>query len=93
MSNLYLTEKREVWQHEEVELLLEGYRLDLEEIRISCRTMLAQVSGVLFEGFVPVDTPKAGPVVLYDTGSRVCILRVLTGKRFLSNRSEYLSQA
>ena len=44
MSNLYLTERREVWQHEEVELLLEGYRLDLEEIRISCRTMLAQVS-------------------------------------------------
>ena len=43
MSSLYLTEKREVWQHEEVELLLEGYRLDLEEILISCRMMLAQV--------------------------------------------------
>jgi len=43
MSNLYLTERRDVWQHEEVELMLEGYRLDLEEIRISCRTMLAQV--------------------------------------------------
>ena len=45
MSSLYLTEKREVWQHEEVELLLEGYRLDLEEILISCRTMVAQVLG------------------------------------------------
>jgi hypothetical protein len=43
MSNLYLSEKRDVSEHEEVELLLEGYRLDLQEIQLSNRTMLAQV--------------------------------------------------
>ena len=30
MSNLYLSEKRDISEHEEVELLLEGYRLDLQ---------------------------------------------------------------
>ena len=30
MSSLYLSEKRDVAEHEEVELLLEGYRLDLQ---------------------------------------------------------------
>jgi hypothetical protein len=30
MSSLYLSEKRDVKEHEEVELLLEGYRLDLK---------------------------------------------------------------
>ena len=30
MSSLYLSEKRDVSEHEEVELLLEGYRLDLQ---------------------------------------------------------------
>ena len=52
MSSLYLTEKREVWQHEEVELLLEGYRLDLEEILISCRMMLAQVVQLDMSSFI-----------------------------------------
>ena len=40
---MYLTETRKICQHEEVELLLEGYKLDLEEIQVSIRTMLAQV--------------------------------------------------
>ncbi len=40
---MYLTETRDPSQHEEVELLLEGYKLDLEEIQVSIRTMLAQV--------------------------------------------------
>lgn len=30
MSSLYLSEKRDASEHEEVELLLEGYRLDLK---------------------------------------------------------------
>jgi hypothetical protein len=30
MSSLYLSEKRDITEHEEVELLLEGYRLDLK---------------------------------------------------------------
>ena len=43
MSSLYLSEKREVWEHDEIELLLEGYKVDLQEIQMSNRTMLAQV--------------------------------------------------
>ncbi len=47
MSKLYLTETREICQHDEVELLFEGYKLDLEEIQVSIRTMLAQVTKIL----------------------------------------------
>jgi len=43
MSNLYLSEKRCESEHEEVELLLEGYRCDLEEIQLVVTTMLAQI--------------------------------------------------
>jgi len=43
MSSLYLSEKRDISEHEEVELLLEGYRLDLQEIQLANQTMLGRI--------------------------------------------------
>ena len=43
-SSLYLTEDREIHEHEEVELLLEGYRWDLQVVH--------SISLVLIESIV-----------------------------------------
>ena len=39
----YLSQDREMSDHEEVELLLEGYRSDMQEIHLELRSMRAQI--------------------------------------------------
>ena len=39
----YLSQDREMEDHEEVELLLEGYRSDFQEIQLELRSMRLQI--------------------------------------------------
>jgi hypothetical protein len=76
MSNLYLSEKRDVSEHEEVELLLEGYRLDLQEIQLSNRTMLAQVLEVNLSITVAFDATAKHKVLLKLKVTNLLIVNV-----------------